>query len=110
MGITAQRVLAIASLLALSVTLAFTLGWFDFGYGKVSEQAYEFSKALYSACLNRNDEHLGKVERLLAETGNDSLSAKERQWLEGICQRARAGQWEVAARYARRMMDDQVEY
>lgn len=108
MGINARRAVVAASFLSLSLVAGFYLGWFDRGYGKVSKNAYEFSKALLSACLNRNEEHLGKVERLLMEADRESLPDRERLWLEKIVKRARSGDWEYAAKDARRMMVDQA--
>lgn len=110
MGVTAKQTFSIAILIAFALMVASYLGWFDMGYGKVSERAYEFSKSLYSACLNQNEMHLGKVERLLAETDPASLTENERVWLEQIVKRARAGDWKNAAKSARRMLDDQVKY
>lgn len=84
--------------------------WLNRGYGEVSPMTYEYSKALYSACLNRNEEHLGKVEGLLATNEAEGLPANERKWIDAIIAEARDGQWETAATKARRMMEDQVQY
>ncbi len=84
--------------------------WFNRGYGEVSPITYEYSKALYSACLNRNEEHLGKVEELLVTRGDEGLSVNERKWIDAIIEEARDGRWVSAAKRARRMMEDQVQY
>lgn len=82
--------------------------WANQGYGEVSPDTYEYSKALYSACLNKNKEHLSKVEALLASSEN--IPEDEREWLESIVARAQSDQWESASRDARRMLEDQVKY
>lgn len=108
MGVVVKQLVGVVCAIGLCLMLAFYLGWFDPGYGKVSEKAYALSKALYGACLNKNEEHLAKVENLLSSTGSESLSDQERVWLKQIVDRARQGSWDEAAKNARRMMDDQV--
>lgn len=109
MGVMLKRLLAAVCAGGVCLMLAYYLGWFNPGYGKVSERAYEFSKAIYGACLNQSESHLAKVERLLADATPESLPDKERAWLKQIVDRARSGDWDVAAQHARRMMDDQVD-
>ncbi|MDA7905436.1 hypothetical protein N9B60_01600 [Mariniblastus sp.] len=84
--------------------------WLNRGYGEVSPDTYQFSKALYSACLKKSDEHLAKIEELLDESDESSLPSNERIWLTQITQLAQSGDWESAARKAKRMMEDQVKY
>lgn len=84
--------------------------WFNRGYGEVSPLAYEYSKALYSACLNKNEEQLGKVESLLAGGSTETLPSNERQWIDAIIEEARNGKWQSAARKSRRIMEDQVKH
>lgn len=84
--------------------------WLNRGYGEVSPQTYEYSKAIYSACLTKSEEHLGKVEAMLASEEPAVLSAREKGWLESIVATARDGKWQAAAKKARRIMEDQVEY
>ena len=84
--------------------------WLNRGYGEVSPDTYQFSKALYSACLKKSDEHLTKIEELLDESDETSLPSNERIWLDEITKLAQNGDWESAARKAKRMMEDQVKY
>lgn len=79
-------------------------------YGEVSPLTYECSKALYSACLNKSEEHLKRVEELLAASDLEVLPANERYWIEAIIAEAHGGDWQTAAKKARRMMEDQVKY
>lgn len=84
------------------------------GYGKVSPRAYEVSTALYGACLAKSDARLESIEGLLDEDAEaedaSTVSEDERRWLESMIRTARDGDWESAAKSARRMMEDQVEY
>ncbi|MGI9496459.1 MAG: hypothetical protein ACR2NK_10425 [Mariniblastus sp.] len=84
--------------------------WVNRGYGEVSPETYQFSKALYSACLKKSDEHLDMVDKLLGESDDLSLPSNERIWIEKIINLARSGDWESAAKKAKRMMEDQVKY
>jgi len=84
--------------------------WLNRGYGEVSPMTYEYSKALYGACLSKSEERLTMVEELLAKDDGESLSTKERDWIDAIVTRARNGKWEAAAQQAKRIMEDQVEY
>lgn len=84
--------------------------WMNRGYGEVSPLTYEISKALYGACQTKSDQRLRKVDALIEGKMGSMLPDNERQWLEDIVAQARDGQWEVAARQARRMLEDQVNY
>ncbi len=101
-----------ASLLILFLTISFSafgLWYLNQGYGKVSALTYEYSKALYSACLSRNETHLTKVEEMLSQDDINAIPSNERAWIEAIIADARNGQWTTAANQARRMMEDQVQ-
>jgi hypothetical protein len=103
--------------LALAVVIAIVVVS-QRGYGKVSSRAYEFSKAIYGACLSQSEARLAKVEKMLDEDAGQVaegtasveqvVSLRERQWLESMIQLARDGQWKSAAKQCRRMMNDQV--
>ena len=82
--------------------------WLNRGYGEVSPQTYQYSKALYSACLNKNKEHLSKIENLLS--ASEDVPEAEREWLEAIVAQAQNDDWVSASKDARRMMEDQVKY
>jgi hypothetical protein len=100
----------ITALVLAGVVLAVGYWLQNRGYGKVSQQTYEYSKALYSACLSKNNEHLNKIVNLLASDDKTKLPDNERKWLDAIIAEARDGNWETAAQKARRMMEDQVEF
>ena len=82
--------------------------WANRGYGTVSPQTYEFSKAIYGACLARSEQRLDKIEEMLAEPANDAIPAHERKWLEAIISNARAENWKTASEKARSMMEEQT--
>ncbi len=105
-----KRVWLTAAILVPVILLVAGYSWINRGYGEVSPQAYQFSKAVYSACLNQNDEHLDKIANLMGGDEGAELSDTERRWLADMIARAESGDWKSAARKARRMMEDQVEY
>jgi hypothetical protein len=102
-------VLPIVSLLLVGGLIMF---WSSRGYGKVSPDAYEVSKALYGACLAKNDSRLDSVEELCEEGTEHGLEITdtERRWLKSMVDTARKGDWKSAAQSARQMMEDQVEH
>ena len=83
--------------------------WMNRGYGTVSHQTYEFSKAIYGACLAKSEQRLDKIEELLDDPSNAELPSHERKWLDAIISNARAEKWEAAAKKARSMMEDQAQ-
>lgn len=83
--------------------------WMNRGYGTVSQQTYEFSKAIYGACLAKSEQRLDKIEQLMDDPSNAELPSHERTWLDAIISNARAGNWESAAKKARSMMEDQAQ-
>jgi hypothetical protein len=106
---TGKLAFALPVLILLASVGAFL---FNRGYGKVSPDAYEVSKALYGACLAKNEDRLEAVELLLDRQTEKQivLNAKERRWIESMIDAARSGDWESASKSARRMMEDQVEH
>lgn len=103
---------ALISTLVIAVVAAVTYLLLPAGYGKVSPRTYEFAKALYSACLSKSEARIAQVETMLRDELETDSKVPENQadWLEGIVETARQGNWESAAKQARRMMEDQVEY
>lgn len=79
-------------------------------YEKVSPEAYEYTKALYSVC-NRHDEPRLSTVALQIETAatESQLSGQEADWLYDIVSTAQSGEWQEATRDARRLMEAQVE-
>ena len=107
MAVSRQSSVLLGFVAVVSIGLALSF-WLNRGYGEVSPETYEYSKALYSACLNKNKEHLDKVEALLVSSEN--VPQNERNWLESIIERARGEHWKSASNDARRMMEDQVKH
>lgn len=97
--------LVLVSLTGAVLTVGF---WLNSGYGEVSPKAYQYSKALYSACLNKNKDHLSKIEAMVSDS--EELPARERRWLSEIIERAHRDDWDSASKEARRILEDQVEY
>ena len=93
---------------AVGILLLSTGLWANQGYGEVSSEAYQYSTALYSACLSKNRQHLNKIETMLSSSEN--VSQNERRWLEEIIALAQSDDWTSASKDARRMMEDQVDY
>ena len=109
MAIENRRNLALLSFL-VAILLAGSFFWLYQGYGEVSPRTYQISKAIYSACLKKSHDHLAKVEELLNESDEASLPTNEAIWLDQIIKIARSGNWDSAAKKAKRMMEDQVKY
>ena len=110
MAVIKGRNVVPGSILVVLLVLVVGYGLMNRGYGEVSSETYQFSKALYSACLKKSDEHLDRVGEMLDKAGSETLPSNERIWLEQIIKRARNGQWESAAKRARRIMEDQVKH
>ena len=98
----------IAALLAV-VLISGAYLWMNRGYGDVSRETYEFSKAIYGACLAQSEQRLDKVQQLLDDPSHAELPSHERKWLETIIADARAENWKTASQKARRMMEDQAQ-
>jgi len=101
--------LPIVGVLLLGAAILF---WSSRGYGKVSPNAYSVSKALVGACQAKDSDRLNAVEALLEPDADEplELSDTERRWLTSMIGTARGGDWKSAAKAARRMMEDQIEY
>ena len=79
-------------------------------YGKVSPQADQYSKALYSVCNRHDQPRLDTVaDQIETALISAELSQREADWLHTIVTTARDGDWENASRDARELMEAQVE-
>ena len=106
------RIGLVAGISAVAVGVVVVFWLRSGGYGEVSPQTYQFSKALYSACQSKSEERLNRIEALLDEADESDetrLPPRERKWIEAIIRRARNGNWESATKQAHRMMSDQVK-
>ncbi len=96
----------------LSITIPVLLllcGLTGCGYPDVSPKTYEISKALYSACNRKSEEHVSKVSELIeSHLESGDLSEREANWLRAIVRDAENGKWEAATLEARQLMEDQV--
>ena len=91
------------------VMLLICPGVWGCGYPEVSPKSYELSKALYSACNRRSDEHVSRVVELVTVTqAAGEISDRESKWLRAIADQAREGEWEAATLEARQIMEDQI--
>lgn len=78
-------------------------------YGDVSPAAYELATALYSIANRADANRLPQVKQLVVENHQSGkLSATEQAWLLEIVDVAEQGDWEVAMKSARTMLDEQV--
>lgn len=95
-----------ASVLVLLAVAVYWL-WPDPGYGPVSDSAYEFARAIYSASREQNENRIEKLQAALI-ADSTPLEECEREWLLDIVGWARDGNWAQATRWSKRMMEDQV--
>ncbi|MCA8982955.1 MAG: hypothetical protein R3C12_25705 [Planctomycetaceae bacterium] len=80
------------------------------GYGAVSERTYEVAQALCNISNRQQAEKLPQVRKLIEESLEQQLlSQREADWLNEIVEDANRGNWEVAERKSRRMLQDQVQ-
>jgi len=98
------------STLNLAIFCAMALSLTGCGYPEVSPQSYELSKALFSACNRKDEDHLSRVETMISEGISDgTVSQREADWLNQIIADARDGDWQSAAAESRQLMNDQVQ-
>ncbi|MDB4778365.1 hypothetical protein OAG68_02805 [bacterium] len=99
-------------LILIAVALAAGAVYFlcNQGYGKVSRRTYDMATAIYGACLARSENRVDKIQQLLSQDTAETsdMSIRERKWLNNIIQKAKNGNWESAAKAAKRIMEDQV--
>ena len=110
MELVKNRSFVLLALLVAVVAVVATVFWLNQGYGEVSPQTYQYSKALYIACLSKNEAQLEKIQEMIQSEKAQAMPDTERQWIEAIVSQAEQGQWKDAAKQAKRMMKDQVKY
>ncbi|MCO6046562.1 hypothetical protein NG895_21910 [Aeoliella sp. ICT_H6.2] len=80
------------------------------GYGEVSPQAYEYSKALYSITNRQAEDKLVEVKLQIAQAvERGEITDAEGDLLQAIVDQAADGDWKAANRDARAVMEAQVE-
>jgi hypothetical protein len=78
-------------------------------YSTVSNEAYQYSKALYSVCNRQDEPRLAMVaEQIETARAAEQLQETEADWLIEIVATAQAGDWQDATKDARRLMEAQV--
>ena len=81
------------------------------GYSEVSPRTYEIAKALYSVSNLKRAEGLEKAETLIDESLQaGEIIEKEANYLRGIVQQCRNGEWDQAQQECRQLMEDQVNH
>ena len=81
------------------------------GYGEVSPLVYEYAKALYSVCNQRDKERLDVLaEHIDTSLEQQEITKSEAGWLNDIIGDALDGHWESAAKDTRRLMEDQIKW
>ena len=95
----------VAGILGL-VLLGGLIVWWNSGYGKISEQSYDYALALISAC-NRQDE--SRVQKIAKEIGQRQLPEYDRRVIQQIVDTAMNDDWELAAARTRLLLKAQVE-
>lgn len=99
----------VGGLVVLSAAIAWWLSREH--YGDISDKAYELATATYGACMAKSEQRIDRVEALLDDKEIASqISEQEMRWFRSIIQRARSDNWTSAAKSAKQMMQDQVEY
>ncbi|MGI9474155.1 MAG: hypothetical protein ACR2NZ_21625 [Rubripirellula sp.] len=101
---THPKRLVLASAVIAGVMISYLL-W-PSGYGNVSDQGYQLTMAVESACGRQDMEGVLRI-RTLVRT-DPELSDTERGWLDEILVAAEAGSWNEARRMARDLMRAQL--
>jgi hypothetical protein len=100
---------AIASVV-LVVGVGLLIWSFNRGYGTVTHRSYEIATALFSACNRKDAATLDKLEPLLTDAvASNEVTIREARWLQGMINKARSGQWQVACRSCRQLLNDQAQ-
>jgi len=99
------------SFVGLLLLVAVVVWFSNRGYGKVSDDSWQVAKAICGACMEKSETRIEKVEALLADpAGELEISDQERLWLQQMIDKGKDGQWGVAAKWARQMMKEQVDF
>lgn len=79
-------------------------------YQGISPTAYQYAKALYNVTNRKRSDKLDEVNDLITSSKREgTITAQEADWLLGVIDNARDGDWETAQKTARQMMHDQVQ-
>ena len=95
-------------ILLLCASLCVWMGCSD--YQGISPTAYQYAKALYGVTNRKRSEKLNEVNNLITSSEQEgTITSEEADWLLGVIDDARQGNWETAQQTARQMMRDQVQ-
>ncbi|QDV71534.1 hypothetical protein Poly24_52710 [Rosistilla carotiformis] len=86
------------------------LWWWMRPPAPLSENGYDLTIALYRVCNQRSDEGLERIEQLLDESRAATAAVDPSHGIvAAIVAKAKAGDWEAAARASRQALEDQVK-
>lgn len=106
MELTTQKVIIFAA----SVLLAAGYLCYPFGYGTLSDGAYDLALASYGACLAKSESRVDKIEAILDDPEYAAkLSDQEIGWFRNLISQSRSDRWDQATTIAKQMMQDQVQ-
>ncbi|MFK7735675.1 MAG: hypothetical protein AB8B50_06595 [Pirellulaceae bacterium] len=95
---------------AVVLLLGGVIWWMSSGYGKVSDEGYQYAMALMSICNRKDESRLVQIVQSIREaTESGELPVYDSKTLLRIAERAEDGDWEDAANLVRRLMKTQVE-
>lgn len=94
------------------LAMGIILVWgFSDRYGPISKNAYQLATATYGACMAKSPDRIERVDALLNdESFIAGMSKKEIGWFRDILADANRQNWDDAAKQAKLMIEEQVEY
>ena len=97
--------------LAFVIVLAGTVYWLTTRrYGKTSVEGYRYAAALFSACNQRDEAKLQGMTTMISDSlKRGDIEPAESQWLLEIAEQGLSGNWDVASRDVRQLMEDQQQ-
>jgi hypothetical protein len=96
---------------ACVVAVLVILGWYLMsGYGEISNNAYQYARSLYTVCNQRDSQRLEKIVAMIeADLQAQKISNRDHQYLMGLVQKAKAGEWDDAQESIRQLLEAQVK-
>ncbi len=80
------------------------------GYAEVSETGYEFGLALMSACNRQDFEQIRKIDQQFEQlVAANKMPEYDEKVLRDIIDSANSGEWNVANRHIRSLMNAQID-
>jgi hypothetical protein len=96
--------------IACSAVVLVVLSWYLMsGYGKISANAYQYARSLYSVCNQRDLNRLEKVVAMIeTDFREQKISDRDHQYLMGLVRKAKAGEWNEAQESIRQLLEAQI--